>query len=80
MLHHITREKIRRIAKQFFGAICLAIGFYLAWNLSNTAQEIIANAQGFRDFRAVGVMGLIALMLIGVGGLLVFKPDSTERL
>lgn len=56
MLHHSTREKISRIVKRLFAAFCLEIGFYLAWNFWNTAQEIIANAKGFRDFRGVGVM------------------------
>jgi len=68
------------IVKRLLGVAFLAIGLWLLGNMVVTFHVLVDSAHTSRDFRALWVFGISALVLISAGVALIRKPSIFDGL
>lgn len=68
------------MAKRILGVLFLIIGMCLLANMTLSFRILLDSAHTSRDFRALWVFGISALVLISAGVALIRKPDIFDGL
>lgn len=78
----MDRKQTRKlyVAKRILGVLFLIIGICLLVNMILSFRIFLDSAHTSRDFRALWVFGISALVLISAGVALIRKPDIFDGL